>query len=75
VEELIRDSLRRVGGQLPFTRLALTSRNFTGKHAHMVRQLLRALGPRALAPLAEAAESILEGMPAEYELMYYGKGV
>jgi len=72
VEDLIADANKKKGPTIPFTRSALMSRTFTTRHAQLIRQLLRCVGPRLIRPLVAAAQSILEGMPTEYELVYYG---
>ena len=72
VEDLLRDANRKKGSTIPFTRSALISRSFTVRHAQLIRQLLRCVGPRLIRPLMAAAISMLEGMPTEYELVFYG---
>lgn len=73
VEDLLMDAKRRRGVSIPFTRSALVSRTFTLSHALLIRQLLRCVGPRIVRPLMTAAQAILEGMPVELELVFYGK--
>lgn len=70
---MIYDAWRRRGSDSPATRLAPSYKKFHALHVYFVRLLLRALGPRLLVPLTEAAESILdpEKMPTESEDSYY----